>query len=283
MNYSTELLNNRVPVGKPLCGIQINIADENGKFVEETLGEIIVSGESVASGYWDPNDKRIRRFQSEFINTGDLGFKIFDNSYFLLGRSNQLVKIHGYRINLEELEMEVNKIEGVKNSVIMKHVFKGNKEEINIFYVLEDKVIILPSDIEKRLVSLLPVKRININCYQIAIIPRLPGGKINRDALVYSRFQTGQLALGTKSIDDIGMELEFANEIEPLLADIWCKVLEISHVSPEDDFFEVGGDSISAFILVNNICSLFGVEISFMELFSIDSLREMANLIISKL
>ena len=116
------------------------------------LGEIVVQGESLAYGYWNPDQKKIIPFNGDYFFTGDLGYKIKNGIYFLLGRKDRIVKIHGIRINLDEIEDCILRIEGIADAAVVHSASGNSRDEIDICYELIANVFLTSKDIERRLV-----------------------------------------------------------------------------------------------------------------------------------
>ena len=106
-----------LPVGKPKDGTWIRISDENGnEVVDGEKGEIVIIGDSVSIGYWNNAEKNKKSFgrttvngvEYRFYRTGDEGY-IIDGMLHYCGRIDNQVKLHGYRIELEDIESNLLK------------------------------------------------------------------------------------------------------------------------------------------------------------------------------
>jgi acyl-CoA synthetase (AMP-forming)/AMP-acid ligase II len=92
-------------IGKPIEGVNINIIDKNGKTLKNgQIGELVVSGPSIMKGYWNDKNSTSKVVSKLGYHTGDFGYKDINGFYYLKGRNDKLVKINGYRINLQEIE-----------------------------------------------------------------------------------------------------------------------------------------------------------------------------------
>ncbi len=164
---------NPLPIGKPKKGTWILIKDEDGNVLQEgNRGEIVIVGDSVSIGYYGQPDLSAQKFSTTEIDgikyrtykTGDAGY-IKDGLLFYDGRIDLQVKINGYRIELEDIENNLVKIEGIDDVVVVANYKNetevksltayvvSNKDEITIDYVRNEAQKYLPGYmIPKRIV-----------------------------------------------------------------------------------------------------------------------------------
>lgn len=116
-----------LPVGTPKKGTWLEIVNDEGKIVPDGIhGEIIIVGDSVSLGYWNNAEKNKKSFGTKFIDgseyrfyrTGDEGY-IFDGMLYYCGRIDLQVKLHGYRIELEDIENNLLKISGIQQAIVI--------------------------------------------------------------------------------------------------------------------------------------------------------------------
>ena len=277
MDHATKFVAGRVPVGKSVKGISVRIVDEKKRKTTNTLGEIAVQGESLASGYWDPEQKKTVPFEDDYFPTGDLGYQIEDGNYFLLGRKDRTVKIHGYRINLDEIEGLIKRINGISDAAIVHNTTINGGVEVNIYYEVNRNVNITSDEIEKRLISVLPGRKLINHYYQLLKIPRSPGGKFNR--YEFWNLPINPILSNLSNGLDSSNEEEILTETEKILAEIWRDILNCNVIRKEDEFFHLGGDSIAVFRFRSRVEKTFGVNISVSEFFKFDTVELMAKYI----
>jgi len=257
MDPTTEIPSGSIPVGFPVKGVEVQILQEDGCEEALTLGEVNIHGDSLALGSWDPEEQRILAFNDPAFPTGDQGFQVQDGRVYLTERKDRLVKVHGYRVNLSEIETAVMVMEGIAAAIaIMDH--NSNEDAcIALFYVLKQGAEVLPADIQRALRSRLPNQSVPKRFQQLSSIPKLPGGKVNRYTLA--------------------SDVEYQNETERLLARIWKEVLHVDRVEREDDFITLGGDSIMVFRAQNLIVEQFNIHLSVREFFDLIQFNAMAE------
>ncbi|MBY7142462.1 amino acid adenylation domain-containing protein [Virgibacillus sp. NKC19-3] len=238
----------RIPIGKPIHNISIYILDQNLEIVPYGVpGEICVSGVGVGNGYIN-NQKSKESFIPNHIDsngsvlyrTGDLGRLMDDGNIEYLGRIDNQVKINGHRIELEEIEILLSEHSLIKNSVVsIKRM--GDKNILVAYYVIEekkqsdsqDKLSLFREFLSEKLPSyLIPSKFI-----EIENIPTSNNGKINR------------LALPDPYEESVSFQPE-TNTVMYNLLKIWKSLLQQDIINLNDNFYELGGDSIIAIQIV---------------------------------
>ena len=181
-------------VGKPKDGTWIRISDENGNaVVDGEKGEIVIIGDSVSIGYWNNAEKNKKSFgrttvngvEYRFYRTGDEGY-IIDGMLHYCGRIDNQVKLHGYRIELEDIESNLLKIHGIIQAVVLPKYRDGKVSSLVAGVVLyeatEDEKTAAES-IKSKLKMTLPEYMIPKKIKFLSNIPRTNNGKIDRKAV----------------------------------------------------------------------------------------------------
>ena len=117
-----EKLNDKFgSIGIPIPGGKMSILDSNGEFVKKPykIGEIIYEGPNVFLGYAkNLNTLKKSLNQIKLLKTGDIGYFDDENFFYIKGRNDRTIKLHGNRINLDELQRKITEITGSKIIVI---------------------------------------------------------------------------------------------------------------------------------------------------------------------
>lgn len=237
-----------VAIGVPVNGASALVLDEAGLEVPPgTKGELHIGGPGLARGYWRSPELTAQKFitHPEFgriYRTGDLVHSDVDGNHFYHGRIDSQVKLRGYRIELGEIEERLAACPGVRAAGCRVQDV-GGAQALTAFVVAEGQGT-PPSetDLKAELAKVLPGYMVP---RQIAVIEALPitiGGKLDRAKLPL-------LALDHNAPADPGIRPRDAMEqkIEAAVADILKRP---NGVSVLDDFFDLGGDSLSAAMLV---------------------------------
>lgn len=234
---------NDITIGKPVANTRIYILDEEMNPVPiGTSGEIYISGDGVGKGYFNNLGLTTERFlpnpflgEGVMYKTGDMGFIRCDGNIEFLGRDDFQIKLRGLRIELGEIENVMNDFVGIEHSAVLcRSDDKGEKYLVG-YYSSEGKIdeIMLREYMSEKI----PAYMIPNTLIFLPRMPMTQSGKINRNELP------------APDVSEIHKLREYTapeNETEKFLCDIMAKVLGVPQVGTEDDFFELGGDSLSA-------------------------------------
>lgn len=183
-----------LPVGKPKDGTWLRIADEGGNAVDDgEKGEIIIIGDSVSVGYWNNAERNRKSFgltaidgrEYRFYRTGDEGY-VKDGMLYYCGRIDNQVKLHGYRIELEDIESNLLKIHGIIQAVVLPKYRDGKVTSLIAGVVLSEEAVdekaaveCIKNDLKQTLPEYMIPKKIKF----LSNIPRTNNGKIDRKAM----------------------------------------------------------------------------------------------------
>lgn len=254
-----------IPYGMPLENQQIYILDSNlNDCPDNVRGEICIGGDGVAKGYVSLIDKTNESFVNHnkygrIYKTGDYGIFRPDGYVEFCGRIDGQVKLQGFRIELGEIENVLLNCDNVKNAIaLVVERSNGTRQIIGFVQWINDNDIHMKETL-KEVSKHLPSYMIPATLKTIKTIPLTPNGKVNRKLL---------LSMISDEVEDKKLTKP-ENETEEKLLDIWKRVLKLNNAGTEDDFFESGGDSLKAMLLLNTIKK----EMHFEELLLTDILR----------
>ncbi len=233
-----------VPIGLPVNDTQVYILDEDlNPVLQGEVGELYVAGEALARGYLNLPDLSAERFMlcpfdinSKMYKTGDLVRMLPDGVLDFVGRKDNQVKIRGHRIELEEIECALESHSEIWKAVVLApYTQQGHRQLITYFVPqkIDNKVEI--ASIRSYCKTILPDYMIPGIIIQLDSLPLTSHGKVDRKKL--SEFPINESATTT-------LESHNLNEIEKTLLKIWENVLRIKNIQPNDNFFDLGGDSI---------------------------------------
>jgi amino acid adenylation domain-containing protein len=268
-DHDTRIVAGRIPAGLPVAGVDVTISDERGDSADGALGEVRVAGRMLASGYWDARGGRVQPFALPFA-TGDLGYRLADGRIVLVGRRDLVVKVHGYRIDLNEIEHAARRVPDVIDAAAVARPGPQGDTTIVVYYVAEGEA---PPDAAemRRAVAAVVARPAQPTAYlRLAALPRLAGGKIDRGSLAARPLAAPQPPAA---------EPVYANALEARLARIWRDALQVPALAREAHFFDAGGDSIAVMRVLNRIRDEFGVELPVSEFFGRPVLAELARTI----
>lgn len=268
-----------VPIGRPLDGATATVTDPWGNPVPHLIaGQLVLGGAPVGSGYLDgelggfvpgPAGAAPVAFR-----TGDLTRIGADGELEYLGRTDRQVKIRGVRLEPAEIETVLRTVPGVAAAVVTAHGPVGSLR-CTAYLVLEpDAVAPRPHELRQHLRRHLPAAAIPD---EFAVVDRLPltvTGKVDHRAL-----GVGARPLRTAS----GGGSPPATLVERELAALWQARLGGEPVGLDDDFFDSGGHSLKALLLIASARQRMGVELTLADLLDHPTLAEQAELIEERL
>lgn len=273
----------QVTIGKPIANTQIYIVNSSFKLQPlGAAGELLIAGDGVAKGYLHnkaltsqkfinnpfssgPGEQQVKKApvaaQSLVYRTGDLARWLADGDIQFLGRLDQQVKIRGFRVELEEIEEQLLAYEPVKEAVVIARADSG-ANELCAYLVPHAKDAfkngIDVTKIKEILSGSLPHYMIPAHFVPLEQLPLTPNGKIDRNALPRPDVTVG-VRTSTFVAPQSGKEQQ--------IAEIWKEVLNIDRVGVNDNFFDIGGNSLSVIQLGWKLGQKFGKEIPAAELF----------------
>jgi len=256
-----------VPIGHPIDNVKIYLLNKALQPVQMgEIGEICITGCSLAKGYLNNDELTDKLFIQNPFGEGRL-YRTGDNAKFVapevmiyIGRDDNQVKVNGYRIELHEIESCAMKYPGVSMAVaVMKN--NGNNSNLALYY--QSIVMIEPSYIISHLEKYLPLYMIPPHVIYMKKIPLTVNGKINKEYL-----QQQCLAKDEFSI----------YEDQHVLYDELMRILELENqkISPSDNFFALGGDSIKA-IKLSLIMEDKGINLPVKWIMEATNLQEMLD------
>jgi len=255
-----------VPIGKPISNTQIYVLDPHRNPVPVGVrGEIFVGGDGLALGYWNRAELTAERFvenpiapeeSKRLYRTGDLGRWRRDGEIEYLGRVDGEVKLRGMRIDLGEIESVLVSHPGVREAAV-ERLEEGGDVRLVAYLVRGDGEKTNGRELRRHVRSKLPEHMVPARFVQVAELPLLPSGKVNR------------LALGAVQ----GIELKEQGTVAPRtdgekkLAEMWAEVLKVKEVGVDQNFFELGGHSLLVLQVMARIRREFDVELGVRTMF----------------
>lgn len=262
-----------VTIGRPIANTQIYVLNKNKKLLPQgIIGEMYISGDGVGRGYMNKKEQTENSFISNpFIpgtimyKTGDLGAINEKQEIICYGRIDNQVKIRGLRIELQEIEKQMQSIYNIADCVVVKRQVNG-RENLCAYYTQNGQVdesvmkIVLQSKLPQYMVPQYFVK--------MQQIPHTPNGKIDRKAL-----PEPEIKETNKKI------IKPRNEIDKSLIKIIENMFNVEQISLTNTLFDLGGDSLSAITLLTKIASKFNVQLQVKDILSNNTIQEISDCI----
>ncbi len=236
-----------VPViGKEIQGVTYHIHDDDAMDADD--GELWISGECLAIGYFKNEVLTKEKFpivnNRRYYRTSDHVRRTDDGNLEFIGRYDRQVKFHGQLIELEEIESTLKLLRLVRNAAVVKRVVseRNSKEIIAAFVEVGDTTDAEEATkyIRKALRHHLPKWMIPGHIELIQRLPKVTSGKVD-----YS-------ALSVMELKDFSMQPEenYLSDKEEIVAKIMADILKISRVNPNENFFDLGADSLDTLLLI---------------------------------
>jgi acyl carrier protein len=259
------------PIGVPLMPFEdLHLEDEEGRrVVGPGEGELCYHN-FFLRGYINLPDKTARTVRDGVLHTNDLARRDEEGLYYVVGRLDDMFKINGNRIEPAEIERRVREATGLEQ-VIAKGFTEGGHSFICAYFLKEEAQRLNIWDGNRLTCSLdslrehLPDYMIPAHYVALDEFPHNANGKLVRNQLPAPRIQTGDRTYTAP-----------AGEKETLLCALMEKALHLDQVGAEDDFYEIGGDSMGAVVLLG-LCEEAGLKIPLSVLYKNRTPRDLAK------
>lgn len=270
-----SFLSDTIPIGNPLPNTQVILIDNQNKSVPVGVtGELCISGDGLFKGYLSEskNEKMISlngiNNNREFYRTGDLVYLNENYQYVFIKRSDKQVKIRGYRIELQEIKSNILTLPKCSDAEVFIHQ-RDDETEIVACIISEDESLTVTS-VRDHLKKFLPPYMIPASIIMYERFPLNRSGKFDKTKVLNGLSFNNDAP--TSYPDDATL-----NDTELIIANLWSSMLTNSHFSPDDNFFECGGQSLKAIRLVNELNERFTTNLSVADIFLHPTIRTMAS------
>ncbi|MEO8066558.1 MAG: amino acid adenylation domain-containing protein, partial [Flavobacteriales bacterium] len=228
-------------IGKAIDNVKLLVLDEQMKPVKKgEEGELYLGGACVATGYIGRDDLTAERFLADpfeaggrLYKTGDRAAELPNGEIDYKGRIDGQVKVRGYRIELGEVEVALEKHASIEQAVANVREDRPGLKRLIGYYVAKNEVSV--NDLRKHLASLLPDYMVPSAFVAVKELPRTPSGKIDRKALPAPDVKRPEL--------DVAFVAP-KTSVQKTLANVWADLLGIDRVGIDDNFFDLGGNSL---------------------------------------
>ncbi len=267
----------RLPLGKAVSNTYGYVIDSKFRLLPlYTEGEYIIGGDSVALEYINKEDLTREKFVQDQIThkgrmykTGDV-VRMLDGGYIdFIGRRDNQVKIRGYRIELDEVKNAFLAHKDIEDVTVFIYQDHTNNKKMAGFYSAKREVSLneIKSHLKERLVSYMVPSYI----YQVEKLPLNQNGKVNTKELL-NYIQATQSELTRESLPEY-------DGISKVLYEVFKETLNREDIYPNDSFFEIGGDSLSA-IKAITLAMNKDITITFADLYKYQSINDLTDMLV---
>ena len=268
-----------IPIGKPISNSKCYIVDSKCRLLPIGIkGELIVAGDGIAKGYLNNNELTNKKFIHNLFNnnnlykTGDICKFNFNGEIEFIGREDYQIKINGYRVELDDIKIKMQKIEGIEDVIIYVTNENNNKKIVAIYTSIND---ISKEKIIEQLKKYLPFYEIPKLFIHVDKIPLNKNGKVDITKLnkIISKY---------KSVE----KYDFNNKINyegvyRQIYELYANLLKKEDIFLDDNFFEIGGDSLIAIQFVTEAVSK-NINITYSEFYKNPTIKSLGDYILNK-
>lgn len=260
-----------VPIGMPVSNSTCYILDKNQNLLPiGVTGEIYVGGDGIALGYLNNEKLTQEKFipnkfgEGKLYKTGDLGYWEKEGIIQFVSRIDDQVKIRGFRIELKEIETKILEFGNIKECAVI--ISESNSTKI-LVACIGTNAQIDTKELSRYLKTKLPSYMVPSKYICMETLPLNINGKLDTKQLL-------------QRIADIPEEIiEPKTDTQKGLVEIWKEVLGIENIGINQNFFEIGGDSLTAINLSSKIYSKFSVQISVKDILENPIIEDLSVLI----
>jgi len=278
-----ERFSGRVPSGKPVPGTTYCFIETEAKLDADLVrarlernadgGEIVIVSRACSHGYLGLPAENEARFADlgdgvKAYRTGDLGRTDEQGDLVVIGRADDEVKINGVRVHPAEVTRAIRAHPAVADAFVTASN-KGGESRLTAYLVPAQSGQVNLIELRRDLMDVLPLAMIPSSLVQVATFPMLRTGKVDRAALQ---------AMAPPAVEFVPPE----GDVERWVADQLADLLGAQHVSANDDFFALGGDSIAATRLAVRVIDEFGAEFSQRDVFAGTTVAGIASIVVEQ-
>jgi amino acid adenylation domain-containing protein len=262
----------RPTIGRPIYNMPVYILDKQHRPAPlGAAGELCITGAGIAAGYLNHPGLTAERFliapghrRRKLYKTGDRARWLEDGNIEFLGRLDHQVKIRGYRVEVGEIENRLARLETIKDALVL--VWEDDSRDKHLCaYIVPNGEFSEPGAREF-LSRDLPHYMIPSHFATLERIPLTPNGKVNRKALPAPQINMVENSIAPR------------DSLERRLAEIWSQTLGIEKdkIGIDSDFFQLGGHSLKATVLMSRIHRELDVRVPLTEMFKAPTIRKLA-------
>src|SRR6267142_5213136 len=264
-----------LPIGKPISNTRVYILDQDMNPVSDgAIGELYAAGDGLARGYLNASDTNSSKFLNDpfgepkqcMYRTGDLARWRSDGSIEFVCRLDNQMKIRGHRIEPAEIESAILRHGQVKQACVVARTENGSKRLVAYFVPASSAVT--PERLRDFIASQLPQHMIPAFFVALPFLPLSQHGKVDRAALT-------ELDVASKS-EPVAKSVP-ESELERTIVQLWQRILKLTEVGLDQNFFDLGGDSLLLVAVHSSLQKALQMRIPVTDLFEFPTIRKLAQ------
>ena len=252
-------------VGRP-SGVEVAVLGPDGQLQPANAhGEIVIRGETVTSGYELDDEANASAFADGWFRTGDAGHIDDDGYVYLTGRIKEMINRGGEKIAPREIDEALLGHPSVVRAIAFAVPHRTLGEDVAVAVVLQDGPKVSEGELRSYLLDRLAAFKVPSRFVFVDELPMGPTGKPERIGLAD--------ALAEKLAEPFRSP---ATPVEISLAEIWAEILSVGRIGVADNFFMLGGDSLSAARVLARVNRRFDVRLTLRQAFESPRLEDLA-------
>lgn len=260
-------------------GCEVGIMDDGGSFLPfGKVGAIFIKGPGVTKGYENNDFANVHSFQNGWFATGDQGYFDEDGCLFITGRTKEIINRGGVKISPYEVENILSQHSDVLETAVFAVPHPVFGEAPAAMVVLKPGTNVMPQQLKFFLRDKIAQYKIPDQIIIVDKIPRGATGKVQRSKLyehVIEAIQSNpQGNIDCRTTD----YLPPRTEMEKNVAEVWRKLFKLEEIGVQDDFVELGGDSLAAAVLFAELEQVLGKKLSINTILEYRTIEQLASL-----
>ncbi|WP_392563802.1 amino acid adenylation domain-containing protein [Orbus wheelerorum] len=284
-NQASQPFEHSVPIGRPISNTSLYVLDDLQRPVPfGAIGELYIGGAGVGRGYlnnceltakvfinnpFQTEAEKAQGYNDRLYKTGDLVRYLADDNIEYIGRNDLQIKIRGFRVELSEIENRLILHPQIKQATVVALDHGTNNKLLAAYYVADNAL--LSQDILDYLQQFLPDYMLPSALVHLTALPLNINGKVDRRALPLPQLNHSTIYVAP------------TNDTEQLFCQTFASILRLdaSEISIDDDFFKLGGDSISSIQLANRIRQTLNYYLSIKDIFNYRTIKALSDYVIN--
>ncbi|MFF3275611.1 non-ribosomal peptide synthetase [Streptomyces chrestomyceticus] len=262
------------PIGRPIAGTTAYVMDEHGRPVAPGVrGELWLGGPRLALGYVGQPDRTAEAFvghptAGRLYRTGDVVSARPDGTLDFHGRTDDQIKVRGFRIEPGEIEHALREHTGVADAAVVVQRPAPDDARLVAFVVREDGAAAGAAALRAHLEGRLPAHLVPNAWAFVDALPMTGVGKVDRRTLAGRTVEGGGEPGGGPEAGNPPAAVDGLSPLQQVVADLWSQALGHPVDDPEADFIALGGHSLLALCVVEDLREDLGVELSLADFFA---------------
>jgi amino acid adenylation domain-containing protein len=279
-----DLADAEVPVGAPMPTVQLTVRDEDlGECPPGVVGELCIVGDGVALGYLGDPELTARKFTDldgrRLLRTGDLAKSTEDGEIVLAGRTDQMIKVRGFRVEPRAVEVTAEELRGVQRAVVQAAPSDGAAEQLVLWCVLDPGHGDVAREIEPHLRNRLPDYMVPSTITVLDAFPLNTNGKLDRKALAASLTATAPGTEPAAAPERPVAPAGGGDRLAGIVRDTLGEVLQRDDLGVDDGLLESGATSLDLIDLGARLEDVTGVSLGPDDLAAAGTVRGVAEAI----